>query len=166
MTPKVRPAVRALVLDHHDHVLMVRLDFPQGTWWVLPGGGIEPGEDEIAALHRELDEEIGLRGAEIGAHVWRRTHLFSMTDTQGTVWDGQRENVYLVRTPRFDPAPSFDEARLNSENLTGHRWWSVDEIDAHDAPRENFAPRGFTDILRSVIANGPPAEPFDLHQTD
>lgn len=166
MSPRVRPAVRALVLDHDDHVLMVRLDFPHGSWWVLPGGGIEDGEDEIVALHRELDEEVGLRGAEIGAHVWRRTHLFPMTDTQGVAWDGQRENVYLVRTPRFEPDPSFDRAELQNENLTAHRWWSLEEIETHDVPGSSIAPAGFAAILRSVIVDGAPAEPFDLHQVD
>ena len=166
MTHKVRPAVRALVLDHDDHVLMVRLDFTNGTWWVLPGGGIEPGEDEIVALHRELDEEVGLRGAEIGAHVWRRTHLFAMTDTAGVAWDGQRENVYLVRTARFTPAPAMTTEELRGENLTAHRWWSLAEIESHDEPGINFAPRGFSDILRTVITDGAPAAPFDLHQVD
>ena len=60
MSDNIRTAVRALVIDHDNHVLMVRLDFPNGSWWVLPGGGIEPGEDEISALHRELREEVGL----------------------------------------------------------------------------------------------------------
>jgi ADP-ribose pyrophosphatase YjhB (NUDIX family)/ASC-1-like (ASCH) protein len=28
--------------------------------WVLPGGTIEPGEDAVKALHRELDEEVSI----------------------------------------------------------------------------------------------------------
>lgn len=166
MTPGIRPAVRALVLDNDDHVLMVRLDFPNGTWWVLPGGGIEPGEDETAALHRELDEEVGLRGAEIGGHVWRRTHLFPMTDPQGRSWSGQSENVYLVRTSRFVPAPALGVHQLHEENLTDHRWWSLTDVESHSVDGEHIAPLGFAAILRSVIENGAPAEPFDLFQED
>lgn len=29
--------------------------------WDLPGGHVAPGEDEVAALHRELHEELGVR---------------------------------------------------------------------------------------------------------
>ncbi|MFM7686187.1 MAG: NUDIX domain-containing protein, partial [Actinomycetota bacterium] len=49
MTPstdglRIRDAVRALVLDPDDRILMVRFEFPDaGTRWALPGGGIEPG---------------------------------------------------------------------------------------------------------------------------
>ena len=166
MSDNIRTAVRALVIDHDNHVLMVRLDFPNGSWWVLPGGGIEPGEDEITALHRELREEVGLVDAQLSGHVWSRTHLFRMTDPSGREWDGQSENVHLVRTARFDPVPHLDDKQLARENLMSHRWWSVDEIESHDAENEHFAPRGFAGILRAVITDGVPDEPFVLFQED
>ncbi len=46
--------------------------------WELAGGKVEPGEDERAALARELGEELGLRvavGACLGAHVHRYPSL-------------------------------------------------------------------------------------------
>ena len=165
MTSRFRTAVRALVMDDENHVLMVRLVYSHGAFWVLPGGGIDEGEDTMDALRRELLEETGLRDPVIGAHVWNRLHEFSMTDPAGNTWDGQRESVHLVRTTRFDPRPVLTEEELRGENLHEHRWWHPDEIAAYDGP-DRFAPRDIHAHIRGIIDNGPPAVPFEIHQVN
>ncbi|MFN5650937.1 MAG: NUDIX domain-containing protein [Actinomycetes bacterium] len=165
MTRRFRPAVRGLVIDAHDHVLMVRLVFPQGAYWVLPGGGIDEGEDVLDALRRELFEETGLADPVIGAHVWNRLHEFRLVDGDGTVWHGQRESVFLVRTERFVPTPAFSDEQLRAENLHEHRWWSVDEIAAYDGT-DLFAPRDIHVHVAAVLAGGPSSGPFEIHQVN
>ena len=123
--------MRGLVIDADNSVLLVRLVFPDGAWWVLPGGGIDTGEDHATALHRELAEEVGLVEATIGPPVWERTHHFQMTDTDGVEWGGQTEMVYIVRTERFDPSPHFSEEQLRAEGLHEHRWWTIDDIASY-----------------------------------
>src|SRR4051794_15291592 len=56
----LRTAVRAIILDEDDHVLLCRFVFPHPAVpngaqavWAAPGGGIEPGEDGLSALRRE-----------------------------------------------------------------------------------------------------------------
>ncbi|MEY4251954.1 MAG: hypothetical protein RL691_835, partial [Actinomycetota bacterium] len=51
-SPRLRPAVRGLIIDNTNSVLMVKLVFPHGAWWVMPGGGIEENEDLHTALQR------------------------------------------------------------------------------------------------------------------
>ncbi|AFK20528.1 NUDIX hydrolase [Haloferax mediterranei ATCC 33500] len=48
--------------ERDGSVLLVRQD----DQWLLPGGGVEPGETKPEALVRELDEETGL-DADVGA---------------------------------------------------------------------------------------------------
>jgi 8-oxo-dGTP pyrophosphatase MutT (NUDIX family) len=57
---RLRDAARAVVLDPEERVLLVRFEFPRRRGWATPGGGIDPGESDEAAIRRELAKETGL----------------------------------------------------------------------------------------------------------
>ncbi|WP_078506355.1 MULTISPECIES: NUDIX domain-containing protein [unclassified Streptomyces] len=67
MTPNPSPRTRVsayAVATRDDRLLLARLSetsavFAPGLWH-LPGGGIDPGEQPVEALARELREETGL----------------------------------------------------------------------------------------------------------
>ena len=146
----LRDAVRAVVLDSNNRMLLVRFVEPNGReFWASPGGGLELGETDAEALRREVAEECGLRDIELGPLLWTREHWFAGMPG----WGGQRERHYLVRTSPFDPVPEVD---LSAENVYDLRWFTLDEI----ADLET-APRRLGDLLRDLIENGPPAEPVD-----
>lgn len=154
--PRIREAVRALVLDDSHRVLLVRFEFPDaGTRWALPGGGIEPGESPVDALRRELDEELGLSGVEIGPHVWDRLHLIPFIDGK---WDGQRERIHLVHAPAFDPRPRLSWDELRAEYLFEVRWWHLHEL--HDGLP--FVPQSLAANLTALLRDGPPNRPVDV----
>lgn len=164
-TPVLRPAVRGLVIDSEQRVLLVRLCFPAGTWWVLPGGGMFPGENEHEALRRELAEELGLTDAAIGPLIWKRTHVFSLIDSDGNDWDGQTESVYLVESHWFTPQPLMSPDELIAENIDEIRWWTRSEIESYTGP-DNFAPPELAMCLEQILDTSPPDLPFFLHQQD
>ncbi len=153
--PRLRQAARAVVVDPDNRVLLVRFEFPARVVWATPGGGIEEGETDEHALHRELLEETGLGTFELGPLVWLRTHLFELAGG----FDGQHERYYLVRTPRFEPLPRLGWDELRLEGMTAVRWWTLDELEHGE---ETFAPRRLPAFVGEIVRGGPPAEPIDV----
>lgn len=96
------------------------------AWWELPGGGLEPGEDERTACAREVAEETGWQvdPADVGPGLWTRRATFVWLGTRR--W--QAETVHLVRlrpgTPRGEPELTGEEDGA----LLGSRWWSLPEL--------------------------------------
>jgi 8-oxo-dGTP diphosphatase len=153
---RIRSAVRAVLVDPAERVLLVRFDFPDRIVWATPGGGIDEGETDEAAIRRELMEEAGLEGFELGPPVWTRTHHVPLG---GGRWDGQTERYYLVHTSAFEPAPRLTWDELRDEGVTDVRWWTLEELEAGGTL---FAPRRLPLLVRELLLHGPPAEPVDV----
>ncbi|MCA9016054.1 MAG: NUDIX domain-containing protein, partial [Planctomycetaceae bacterium] len=73
-----RRSARAILLNHQDHVLLIRHQDTTPVdparpdmlcYWATPGGGIEAGEQPYDTLGRELQEELGLTDVAIGRPV-------------------------------------------------------------------------------------------------
>ena len=59
---QVHVAVGVVVVNGQDVLIARRPDDKhQGGLWEFPGGKVEPGEDVVSALIRELDEEVALK---------------------------------------------------------------------------------------------------------
>jgi double-stranded uracil-DNA glycosylase len=111
-----REDVRAAVVDERGRTLLLRYGDEYGDWWVTPGGGREPGEEDEETLRRELDEEIGLLAFELGPLLWEN-HGWTL-DEPG--FGSFLSRVYLVRVNRFEP-PRLTEAHEL-------RWFSLAQL--------------------------------------
>jgi 8-oxo-dGTP diphosphatase len=109
-----RPGVYAILLDG-DHILATHQAEPVPEFQ-LPGGGIDKGEQPIAALHREVFEETGWKIAvtqRLGA--FRRFTYMPEYD----MWAEKLCSVYLA----------FPVRRLGPPSEAGHSavWLPVEE---------------------------------------
>jgi len=149
---RVRNAVRVLLLDEQDRVLLFRS--ARRAWWQPPGGGVKKREDARAAALREIAEETGLQEFELGAEVWLRRHTFTWRDVD----IDQRERWFLARVPAFEPdlGGLSDSERLD---LADWRWWTLDELAA---TTDALVPSTLAVRLRELLERGAPAEPFDV----
>jgi ADP-ribose pyrophosphatase YjhB (NUDIX family) len=65
------PAVGAIVTRNDCEILLVGNDYGgEELIWNLPGGAVDPGENMIQAVARELHEETGITALEIGPLAW------------------------------------------------------------------------------------------------
>jgi len=128
-------------------VLLVRsqdVHSPGTWWWELPGGGLEPGEDAIEALLRELREETGLLDIEVGAARWTWRAVWRFSDR---VVD-QSDTVHLCRQRSLlaqAPAPLADEGVL------GHVWLSLEEVRGHHDAGTPMVPHQLPDLVATAV---------------
>jgi tRNA threonylcarbamoyl adenosine modification protein YjeE len=159
---KQRSTVRVLLVDDAGRVLLFH-DSDAGRdpgvpWWMTPGGGIDPGEDDVTAAVRELAEETGLQvdpAAVQGPVASRRVrHGFS------DVVVDQHDTFYVVRVPAF-AVSTAGHTEDEQRTLVGHRWWTREELATTG---ETVYPGGLLELLD--LAEDPASWPRELPDVD
>lgn len=118
----MRHTVRGIILKDH-HILLVTGHGADFYW--TPGGGVESGESVINTLHREIQEELGVK-------VSTYTHYYSYT------YEDQKVDNFLI---------TIDGDIQVGEEITDYEWFSS---KSKVAPSNGFAKA----LMPKLVADG------------
>jgi len=113
------------VIMRDEHILLAHWNDRGRSAWTLPGGGVEPGEDPVDGVVREIWEETGYH-ASIDTLLGIDSHIIAPRDRME---HGQPplqalrivyEASILSGTLRFEEGGTTDEAR----------WVPLDEVSS------------------------------------
>ncbi len=122
----------AIILDHHI-LLITHLERDTGRfYWVIPGGGLEPGETPEQCTRREMQEETGLE-----VQVMRL--LLEEEEVRGNM--EYRFLTYLCKILSGDPSPGYEpEPEANARyTISSVGWFDLRDpltwdVHIHDNP--------------------------------
>jgi len=117
---RARKLVVAALIRREDRVLVSRrrADQPMPLLWEFPGGKVEPGEDPVVALAREVREELGcgVRVGRIREVVFHAYEVFDLVmlvyaceisdGTPRAVQVAEIEWVTVTRLPELELLPA------------------------------------------------------------
>lgn len=112
-----RPGAKTFIF-HNGRILLVRIGYAHKKW-VLPGGGIERGEESIRAAVREAKEETGL-------------------DISNPTYIGERHytNQYKkVTVFYYTSTVSNDDLVIDGQEIIDAGWFSLDSLPDNIPPR-------------------------------
>lgn len=106
--PRYRPNVAFILRNAAGHILVCERSDWAGCWQ-FPQGGVKAGETLEAALHREVEEELGIKPADYRVLTSKGPYryLFANGRKKGE-FEGQEQHYYLGELTRLDAAIRFD----------------------------------------------------------
>jgi putative (di)nucleoside polyphosphate hydrolase len=130
---RYRSNVAAIVENLNGDLLIGRRhDYPES--WQFPQGGVDGGESLREAMHRELQEEAGLKPDTYELIHQTETYRYDFPagpDARG--FSGQ-EQVYFLLRGNSPQAQSLPDPAQTCGEFTAFRWAPVHGFPVHLAP--------------------------------
>jgi 8-oxo-dGTP pyrophosphatase MutT (NUDIX family) len=164
-----RSAVRAIIINQAHDILLVHMkpagllitESPKTSFWLTPGGSIEPGETQRSALIREIHEETGITESSIEQIFEPAAWYNELVLTYKGVPTLFKESFFLVKVSDNSSATYEHNPDEQERNLTDElRWWKLEDILTS---QETFFPVGFPKLIDELLKT-PPTETILLQK--
>ena len=120
-----RPNVALLLLNAQDELLICERLQREGAWQ-FPQGGMDEGESPLEALHREVEEEIGLPPPSYEVLESRDGYRYlfppeirQRNRSKKAKFDGQEQTYFLCRLKEGAPPINVDQI---PREFSSHTW--------------------------------------------
>ena len=144
----LRSGVGIVVLNKENKVFVAkRIDNPK-NFWQMPQGGVDDGEDFLAAAYRELEEETSIRNVELVKEIEGTITYELPKNLLGIIWKGkykgQKQKWFLMRYLGKD-----EDINIKTKKPEFKKWeWSTqDNILKKIVP---FKRRLYTRIFKEI----------------
>jgi len=97
----LRIGVGIIILNNQNKVFVGKRKDNPGDKWQMPQGGVDEGEDYVAAMKRELLEETSIRNIEIIKEIDKIYQYELPKNLVGIIWKGkyrgQKQKWFITR---------------------------------------------------------------------
>jgi len=102
----MRTGVGIIVLNNNNQVFVGKRKDNPGEKWQMPQGGVDKGEDYIAAMKRELIEETSIKNIKILKEIEHMYQYELPENLVGIIWKGkfrgQKQKWFIVKFLGYD----------------------------------------------------------------
>jgi ADP-ribose pyrophosphatase YjhB (NUDIX family) len=134
----IRNSAKALIIVD-NHILATKNLDAEGVFYILPGGGQQPGETLTATLERECREELSVDVSVADLLYIReyigRNHVFAKSDA-----DQHRLEFMFACT--LNEGAVVGAGDLPDDNQVGAEWLPLDQLESY-----RFYPKALRPIL-------------------
>ena len=121
----LRSGVGVVVLNHNNKVFVAKRIDNQNNFWQMPQGGVDKGEDYLAAAYRELEEETSIKNVDLIKELDGLISYELPKNLLGIIWKGkyrgQEQKWFVVRFLGQD-----SEINIKTQNPEFCEWKWID----------------------------------------
>lgn len=129
---RLRVSVVALFVDADAVLLLHQMTLPEPDCWDLPGGGLEPHEELLVGLEREVQEETGIVHFKVD-------RLLTVFESFFPRKDDPLHALNIIYQCSVNPRPTNLSGDPTEVGPRGVQWLRVAELRREDCSSRSWA---------------------------